>query len=72
MTVYLIRHGMDDDTVRGGWSGHGLTPAGAAQARALAEEIAAARIQPACIYSSDLPRAAETAEILSRHLGCPT
>lgn len=71
MTIYLIRHGKDDDTVRGGWSGHGLSPAGVKQVRALAEEIAAANIKADCIYSSDIRRAAETAEILSCRLGCP-
>ena len=71
MTIYLIRHGKDDDTVRGGWSGHGLLPAGVKQVRALAEEIAAANLRPDRIFSSDIRRAAETAEILSACLGCP-
>lgn len=71
MTVYLIRHGKDDDTVRGGWSNHGLTPIGIKQVHALAEEIAAMPVKIGRIYSSDIPRAAETAEILSRRLGCP-
>lgn len=71
MTIYLIRHGKDDAAVRGGWSGHGLTPEGISQAHALAEEIAAANIHADRIYSSDLRRAAETAEILSHRLGCP-
>lgn len=71
MTIYLVRHGKDDDTVRGGWSGHGLSPAGIEQVQALAEEIAAANIKADCIYSSDIRRAAETAEMLSRRLGCP-
>ena len=71
MTVYLIRHGKDDDTVRGGWSSHGLTPAGIKQVHTLAEEIASMHINVGHIYSSDIPRAAETAEILSDRLGCP-
>lgn len=71
MIIYLVRHGKDDGTVRGGWSGHGLLPEGAEQVRALAEEIAAAHMNIGRIYSSDLRRAAETAEILSRRLGCP-
>lgn len=71
MTIYLVRHGKDDDTVRGGWSDHGLLPEGATQVRALAEEIAAANLNVDRIYSSDLHRAAETAEILSNRLGCP-
>lgn len=71
MTIYLVRHGKDDDTVRGGWSRHGLTPEGVKQVRALAEEIAAANIKMERIYSSDIRRAAETAELLSRRLKCP-
>ena len=71
MTIYLIRHGKDDDTVRGGWSNHGLTPVGIEQIHTLAKEIAAIHINIGRIYSSDIPRAAETAEILSRCLGCP-
>lgn len=71
MTVYLVRHGKDDETVRGGWSNHGLTPDGALQVNNLAEEIAAANINIEQIYSGDLQRTKETAEILSRRLGCP-
>lgn len=71
MTIYVIRHGKDDDTVRGGWSSHGLLPAGVKQVCALAEEIAAANLKIDRIYSSDIRRAAETAEILSARLGHP-
>lgn len=71
MTIYLIRHGKDDGTVRGGWSDHGLLPVGVKQVRVLAEEIASAGINVDRIYSSDIQRAAETAEILSRCLGYP-
>ena len=71
MTIYLVRHGKDDSTVRGGWSSHGLSPEGITQVQALAEEIAATRINVDRIYSSDLQRAAETAEILSSRLGYP-
>lgn len=71
MMIYLVRHGKDDGTVRGGWSGHGLLPEGTKQVQALAEEIAAAHMNIDRIYSSDLRRAAETAEILSHRLGCP-
>lgn len=43
MMIYLVRHGKDDDTVRGGWSDHGLSPIGIKQVQALAEEMAAAK-----------------------------
>jgi len=58
MTVYLVRHGQDDDTVRGGWSMSPLTDEGRAQAERLAEAIVSEREKyNICrIYSSDLPR----------------
>ena len=71
MIIYLVRHGKDNDAVRGGWSEHGLSPVGVEQVYALAEKIAAANIVFDCIYSSDLQRAVETAEILSNSLKCP-
>ena len=46
-------------------------PIGVKQVYALAKEIAIANICVDCIYSSDIQRAAETAEILSNCLGCP-
>ena len=71
MTIYLIRHGKDDDTVRGGWSDHGLSTVGVKQVYALAKNMAAANMAFDRIYSSDLQRAVETAEILSNYLKCP-
>lgn len=70
MTIYLVRHGKDDETVRGGWSKHGLMPAGIEQVQELAEEMVAANMHIDHIYSSDLQRAKETADILSKHLKC--
>ena len=71
MIVYLVRHGKDDDTVRGGWSKHGLVPDGVKQVNMLANEMVAKNIKIDCIYSSDLQRTKETAEILSSYLDCP-
>lgn len=71
MTIYLVRHGKDDDTIRGGWSNHGLMPAGVEQVNNLAEEMIVANINIDYIYSSDLQRAKETSEILSKYLKCP-
>lgn len=72
MICYLIRHGKDDDSLRGGWSSAPLTPEGVRQAAALSEEI---RMNPKTdirmIYSSDLPRARQTADILSEALAVP-
>lgn len=71
MTCYLVRHGQDDDTVRGGWSDHGLTPPGIEQVHSLAQSMIAEDIHIDCIYSSDLRRAKETAVILSDYLKVP-
>ena len=70
MTLYLVRHGKDDDSIRGGWSNHGLVPFGVEQVSRLASEMVAANMSINRIYSSDLRRTEETAEILSNYLGC--
>ncbi len=73
MTCYLIRHGQDDQSVRGGWSTSPLTAQGVSQVCALANRL---KSGPALkldrIYTSDLPRAAQTAEILASALDLPT
>ena len=71
MICYLVRHGKDDDTVRGGWSDHGLTPMGIEQVHALAQSMVSEGIRIDCIYSSDLRRAKETSVILSSYLNVP-
>lgn len=66
MVCYLIRHGKDDDSVRGGWSNCSLTDEGVKQVERLCAEILAAKnMNIGIIYSSDLPRAIQTAEIIS-------
>lgn len=67
--IYLVRHGQDDETVRGGWSDGMLAENGIRQAEALAETMAKLPIHG--IYSSDLPRATQTAQILADKLGLP-
>ena len=73
MILYLARHGQDDPTVRGGWSESPLLPEGIAQARTLAQEIAARRNELciARILSSDLPRASQTAQASADVLSLP-
>jgi broad specificity phosphatase PhoE len=69
-TILLARHGETDWNRERRWQGHTdrpLNEAGRAQARELAERLAAA--PPAAIYSSDLARARETAEIVGERLG---
>ena len=63
MTIYLTRHGKDNNTVRGGWSQYGLTDIGKQEARDLADYIAEnqSHLNIKQLFSSDLPRAVETA-----------
>lgn len=70
MMLYLVRHGKDDDSIRGGWSNHGLVPFGVEQVNKLASEMVAVNMSIDYIYSSDLQRTKQTAEILSNYLGC--
>jgi len=65
-TLILARHGETDLNRDGIWQGHGdppLNDLGRRQAAELAERLAAAEI--AAVYSSDLRRAYETAEIVA-------
>ena len=63
MMVFFVRHGKDDDTVRGGWSNIGLTEYGVEQVHKLGAELKEMELDVDCIYASDLQRAKETAEI---------
>ncbi len=68
--LLLVRHGQTDWNVEGryqGQDGPGLNEAGRAQAEAVARELAVAR--PDALFSSDLPRALETAQIIGRTVG---
>jgi broad specificity phosphatase PhoE len=67
-TLLLVRHGETEWNRVGRWQGHSDTPlndAGRRQARALAAELGDIDV----VYSSDLARARETAEILAQRLG---
>jgi broad specificity phosphatase PhoE len=67
-TLLLVRHGETDWNRDGRWQGHSDTPlndAGREQARRLAPELSDVDV----VYSSDLARARETAEILAQQLG---
>lgn len=63
--IYLVRHGADDETIRGGWSNHPLTEVGIAQAENLAKTI---DFPVAKLYASDLRRAVQTAETVAKKL----
>ena len=68
MRCLLVRHGKDDDTLRGGWSAAPLTPQGVQQVQALAEELVRQGVQLRAVYASDLPRAMQSAQLLASAL----
>jgi broad specificity phosphatase PhoE len=71
--ILLARHGETDDNRPPlrfqGWRDTPLNDAGRAQARELAEQLAARDEPIASLWSSDLARARETAEIVGARLG---
>ncbi|WP_340022881.1 histidine phosphatase family protein [Paenibacillus sp. FSL K6-1096] len=73
MTIYLVRHGADDEGYRGGWSTRGLNTEGYRQSeklgRYLKENQDLYKIKR--IISSDLARALDTAGELARELELP-
>ena len=71
MICYLVRHGKDDDTLRGGWSQQPLTDEGNAQAKELASFVQRSDLRIKHIYSSDLPRAVQTAQPVADQLHLP-
>ncbi|HLX32748.1 MAG TPA: histidine phosphatase family protein [Gaiellaceae bacterium] len=71
-TLLLVRHGETDWNADGRLQGHTdrpLTDYGRRQARKLADELGGEELD--AIYSSDLARARETAEIVAERLGLP-
>ncbi|HEY2742358.1 MAG TPA: histidine phosphatase family protein [Gaiellaceae bacterium] len=71
-TLLLVRHGETDWNAEGRLQGHTdrpLSDYGRRQARGLAEEFEGEELE--AIYSSDLARARETAEIVGERLGLP-
>jgi len=64
--IYLMRHGADPSDRYGGWSPYGLTATGKDQVHAAKNNLRGKGITQ--IYSSDLVRAKETAEIVAAEL----
>ncbi len=71
MKCYLIRHGKDDDTIRGGWSSSPLTDEGIKQVEDLAVRVSENELNIKAVYTSDLARARQTADILAKALMLP-
>ena len=66
---YLLRHSIDDNTRKGGWSRAKLTKEGVALAKEIAKKLKALDIER--IVCSDLVRAKETAKIVNKELNLP-
>lgn len=64
--IYLMRHGADPSERYGGWSAYGLTEKGREQVHSAKSNLRNKGITQ--IYSSDLVRAKETAEIVANAL----
>ncbi len=73
MILFLLRHGHEADGFRGGWSDLSLDGIGREQSAVLAEHFAHKQREYHIkrIYSSDLPRAMQTAGIISDALHIP-
>jgi len=71
LRCYLIRHGQDDESRRGGWSMYGLTDVGVETAKHLGRTFARHIGEIGEIFSSDLPRAMETAIYIGEALSMP-
>jgi broad specificity phosphatase PhoE len=70
--VIIIRHGQSQGNAQGRFGGHTdtpLSPRGRKQAQATARALASEKFS--AIYSSDLPRAIETASPLAKLVGVP-
>ncbi len=70
----IIRHGESEWNVQRrwqGWTDIPLTSLGEAQAAARARQLAHEGVRPRAVYSSDLLRAARTADVIAGHLDVP-
>lgn len=69
--IYFMRHGLDDERLIGGWSNEGLTDKGKKQVEDAIIYLKQNPIFFHQIYSSDLERAKETAEMIQKEYKTP-
>ena len=72
--LLIVRHGESEWNREGRWQGWediALTPEGVAQARARADALQSDGLRFTGVHTSDLVRAARTAELLAETLGAP-
>ncbi len=71
MQIYLLRHGIAEDTSSTGRDAdRRLTPEGKKKLAAVLKSAAAAGVKPSLILTSPLVRAKQTAELAAKALGC--
>ncbi|WP_440117761.1 histidine phosphatase family protein [Paenibacillus sp. QZ-Y1] len=70
MKIFLVRHGMDEEGYRGGWSQRGLIEQGIIQSERLGDYLYhhLEQFNINTVISSDLPRAVQTAKELEKRL----
>lgn len=69
--IYLLRHGLDDETLIGGWSNVGLLKEGKKQVKQTIAFMKEHNIIFDKIYSSDIKRALETAYLVKEAYSVP-
>lgn len=72
LELLLVRHGESEGNASGAFTGHGpspITARGRRQAEAVGRCLAAEGVALTALYSSDLPRAVQTAEALRAAMG---
>lgn len=69
--IYLLRHGLDDESFVGGWSDVSLTKEGIMQVEKATEFLKEANLDIERIICSDVKRAKQTADIVNDTLNLP-
>ena len=69
--IYFLRHGLDDERFIGGWSNGELIWRGKEQVKDVVSYLKEHPIHFDRIYTSDLPMALETAQMVQREFGVP-